>query len=119
MKRIAACVVAVLAVTASAVWSQNPASAHVMLTVPGLKWGEGPPALPKGAQLVVLSGDPGKNGPFAIRLKGDYSAAYRGLGRALEQVGRPDEAKAAYVTGCEVAARNARTVSGSSSKSTR
>jgi Flp pilus assembly protein TadD len=42
----------------------------------------------------------------AIRLKGDYSAAYRGLGRALEQVGRLDEAKAAYVTGCEVAARN-------------
>jgi Flp pilus assembly protein TadD len=42
----------------------------------------------------------------AIRLKADYSAAYRGLGRALEQAGRPDEARVAYVAGSEVAARN-------------
>jgi len=28
-----------------------------------------PPNLPKGAQIAVLSGDPTKEGPFAIRLK--------------------------------------------------
>jgi Flp pilus assembly protein TadD len=41
----------------------------------------------------------------AIRLKPEYSAAHRGLGRALERAGRPAEAQAAYRTGLEVAAR--------------
>lgn len=44
-------------------------SAHVMLDATKLQWGDAPPALEKGVQLVVLSGDPGKAGPFAIRLK--------------------------------------------------
>jgi Flp pilus assembly protein TadD len=39
----------------------------------------------------------------AIRLKPDYSAAHRGLGRALERAGRIVEAKAAYAKGLEVA----------------
>lgn len=34
-----------------------------------LKWGPAPPSLPKGAQAAVLSGDPGKPGPFTLRLK--------------------------------------------------
>jgi quercetin dioxygenase-like cupin family protein len=34
-----------------------------------LQWGAVPPVLPKGAQMSVLSGDPGKTGPFTIRLK--------------------------------------------------
>jgi hypothetical protein len=34
-----------------------------------LKWSPAPPALPKGAQIAVLSGDPTKTGPFVIRLK--------------------------------------------------
>lgn len=42
----------------------------------------------------------------AIRLKADYSAAYRGLGRSLERVARLDEARAAYATGLDVATRN-------------
>ena len=41
----------------------------------------------------------------AVRLKADYTAAYRGLGRALERAGRPDEARAAYEQGLEVAHR--------------
>ena len=40
-----------------------------------------------------------------IRLKPDYSAAHRGLGRALEQAGRLAEAEAACAAGLEVAAR--------------
>ncbi|HLQ22806.1 MAG TPA: cupin domain-containing protein [Gemmatimonadales bacterium] len=50
-------------------------SSHVMSTAAELKWGEAPPALPKGAKLVVLSGDPGKAGPFAVRLR--MPAGYR------------------------------------------
>ena len=45
------------------------ASSHVMFDVDNLKWGDAPPSLPKGAQMAVLSGDPGKAGPFAVRLK--------------------------------------------------
>src|SRR5437899_9829397 len=41
-----------------------------------------------------------------IRLKPDYSAAHRGLGRALERAGRIAEAIAAYQQGLEVATRN-------------
>ena len=41
-----------------------------------------------------------------IRLKPDYSAAYRGLGRALERAGHLDEAVAAYTQGREVATKN-------------
>jgi quercetin dioxygenase-like cupin family protein len=34
-----------------------------------IKWGDAPPTLPKGAQMTVLHGDPGKSGPFTARLK--------------------------------------------------
>jgi quercetin dioxygenase-like cupin family protein len=34
-----------------------------------LKWGPAPAVFPAGAQMAVLSGDPGKAGVFVIRLK--------------------------------------------------
>ena len=34
-----------------------------------IKWGPAPEALPKGAQVAVLSGDPFKDGPYVVRLK--------------------------------------------------
>ena len=34
-----------------------------------IDWKEGPPSLPKGAQMAVLEGDPTKEGPFVFRLK--------------------------------------------------
>jgi len=34
-----------------------------------MKWGPAPPGLPAGARLAVLSGDPGKQGMFTIRLR--------------------------------------------------
>ena len=42
---------------------------HVMFSGADLKWGDAPPSLPAGAKLAVLSGDPGKEGMFAIRLQ--------------------------------------------------
>jgi len=33
-----------------------------------IKWGDAPPALPKGAKFAVLYGDPTKAGPYVIRL---------------------------------------------------
>jgi quercetin dioxygenase-like cupin family protein len=41
----------------------------VLATLNEATWGAAPPMLPPGAQIVVLSGDPGKAGPYAIRLK--------------------------------------------------
>ena len=34
-----------------------------------VKWGPAPSVLPKGGQMAGLSGDPGKAGPFTVRLK--------------------------------------------------
>jgi len=33
------------------------------------KWGPAPPMLPKGAEIAVVSGDPGKPAPYIVRLK--------------------------------------------------
>ena len=44
--------------------------AGITLNIPGeLKWNDGPPSLPKGAQFAVLEGNPGKEGPFVFRVK--------------------------------------------------
>ena len=43
---------------------------HVMFTPDQVKWGPAPPALPPGAQMAVLSGDPTQSGtPFTVRAK--------------------------------------------------
>ena len=39
-----------------------------------LKWGPAPPGLPPGAQLAILSGNPGAAGPFVIRVR--FPAGY-------------------------------------------
>jgi quercetin dioxygenase-like cupin family protein len=33
-----------------------------------IQWGAAPPMIPKGAKIAVLQGDPGKSGPFVMRL---------------------------------------------------
>ena len=55
----------VVAFTALLVGSAAPAQVNPA----GLKWGPAPPSLPRGARLAVLSGDPGKEGMFTIRLR--------------------------------------------------
>jgi len=40
-----------------------------MINPSALKWVDAPPSLPRGAKLAVLYGDPGKDGPYVIRLK--------------------------------------------------
>lgn len=42
----------------------------ITLNLPGeMKWKDGSPSLPKGAQIAVLEGDPGKEGPFVFRVR--------------------------------------------------
>jgi quercetin dioxygenase-like cupin family protein len=45
------------------------AQGHAPVNPDQLKWGPAPPALPKGAQAVVLAGDPSKDGYYSVRLK--------------------------------------------------
>ena len=69
---------ALVAGAVSALYAQTPAAsprAHVMFTEPDIKWGDPPPALPKGATVAVLSGDPTQAGPFTIRAK--FPAGYK------------------------------------------
>lgn len=49
--------------------AQDAKPSHILMKPADGKWGEPPPALPKGASLLVLSGDPGKPGAFTVRLK--------------------------------------------------
>jgi len=59
---------AFLIATTGTLMAQDHKAGHAMKP-DQLQWGAAPPVLPKGAQLAVLSGDPGKAGPFTIRLK--------------------------------------------------
>jgi quercetin dioxygenase-like cupin family protein len=44
-------------------------AAQAQVNAANVKWGAAPPVFPKGAQMAVMSGDPGKAGLFVIRLK--------------------------------------------------
>jgi quercetin dioxygenase-like cupin family protein len=48
---------------------------HVMANPGDVTWKDGPPSLPKGAQMSVLYGDPTKDGMFVMRLK--FPANYK------------------------------------------
>ena len=64
MKKVTTGIAALLLTTYAAL-ADDMVVAH-----PGtLKWGEAPSVLPKGAQLAVITGDPGKAGPYVIRVK--------------------------------------------------
>ena len=47
--------------------SANAATSEAQKTAK-LAWGPAPPSLPAGARLAVVSGDPGKSGPFELQL---------------------------------------------------
>ena len=42
---------------------------HGVVQPDALKWGAGPPFLPSGVQVAIISGDPSKDGPYVIRAK--------------------------------------------------
>jgi hypothetical protein len=49
-----------------AAFAQPP---HVLVPADKVTWGPAPPALPAGAQISVLEGDPGKKGAITLRLQ--------------------------------------------------
>jgi hypothetical protein len=42
-----------------------------------IEWRDGPASLAKGAKVAVLEGDPAKEGPFVLRIKGQTAPAPR------------------------------------------
>ncbi|MGF1621963.1 MAG: cupin domain-containing protein [Rhodomicrobiaceae bacterium] len=42
---------------------------HTVIQADAVQWGPAPASLPPGAQAAVLLGNPGKEGPFVLRLK--------------------------------------------------
>jgi len=73
MKKFA--MVAGLAIAAALPLGATADDQHIVVPADGLKWGPASPALPKGAQMAVLFGDPTKEGQFAYRLK--FPAGYK------------------------------------------
>jgi quercetin dioxygenase-like cupin family protein len=63
-----------IALTVPVKAQEGQPSSHALVTEADLKWGEAPPALPKGASFAVVSGDPAKPGPFTVRVK--FPAGY-------------------------------------------
>lgn len=49
-------------------------SAHVLVPADKLQWGPAPPALPPGAEISVLEGNPGEKGAVTVRLR--FPASY-------------------------------------------
>jgi quercetin dioxygenase-like cupin family protein len=41
----------------------------IIVTPADVKWADAPPSLPPGAKAAIIQGDPGKEGPFTLRLK--------------------------------------------------
>lgn len=74
MKTIAS-VVTAAAILFGVAAQPSPAQDHVVATPEEAQWGPAPPMLPAGAQIAVLSGDPGKPVPYAVRLR--FPAHYR------------------------------------------
>jgi quercetin dioxygenase-like cupin family protein len=65
---------------------------HVIQAVTEAQWGPAPPMLPAGAQIAVLSGDPTKSAPYAVRLK--FPANY-----AIPAHSHPTDENVVVVTG--------------------
>jgi quercetin dioxygenase-like cupin family protein len=54
---------------AAGVIALSGGAAKAQVNPADLKWGPAPAIFPKGAEMAVLSGDPGKPGIFVVRLK--------------------------------------------------
>jgi len=70
MRRTSCFAAAVLALAAMPALAAAPGDGkgQAFIGPKDIQWGPAPPALPAGAQMAVLQGDPGKSGPFVARL---------------------------------------------------
>jgi hypothetical protein len=57
------------ATVAAATAATAPAPSHIIVPADRVQWGPAPPALPPGAQISVLEGNPHEKGDITLRLK--------------------------------------------------
>jgi quercetin dioxygenase-like cupin family protein len=69
VKTIASVITAAAILGGGASYVLAQSHAHVIQTASEAAWGPAPPFIPAGAQIAVLSGDPTKPVPYAVRLK--------------------------------------------------
>jgi quercetin dioxygenase-like cupin family protein len=69
MKTIASVITAVAILGGGTSFVLAQGHAHVLQAPSEAAWGPAPPFVPAGAQIAVLSGDPTKPVPYAVRLK--------------------------------------------------
>ena len=60
---------AAIVVGGSSAAAQEAGSMVLVPSGAAVPWQNDPPGLPKGAQIAVLAGDPGKPGPFVLRVR--------------------------------------------------
>lgn len=63
-----ATVVALALAMAGHAAAQGGKDTEAFISAKDIEWSPAPPSLPPGAKIAVLHGDPGKSGPFVLRL---------------------------------------------------
>ena len=69
MKKIGLVITAVVIVCGASLTAVHAQSPHVIQSIKQAQWGPSPPLIPPGAEISVLSGDPGKPAPYSVRLR--------------------------------------------------
>jgi quercetin dioxygenase-like cupin family protein len=69
MKTIASAIAVAAVLTGGSFALYAQSQQQMLQTLQEAQWGPAPPMLPAGAQIAVLSGDPTKPAPYAVRLK--------------------------------------------------
>lgn len=69
MRRILLWSMVVVVAIAGAALAQDAGTGHVLSLPKDLKWGDPPPVFEKGATFALISGDPGKDGLYVVRLR--------------------------------------------------
>jgi quercetin dioxygenase-like cupin family protein len=85
-------VVTATAILGSVMVQMHAQSMGVVQAPKDAKWGPAPPMLPPGAEIALVSGDPGKNAPYTVRLK--FPANY-----AIPAHSHPTDENVAVVSG--------------------
>lgn len=98
-----------VAVAIAAAGASAQSRTHVIAKVSEAQWGPAPPLLPPGAQIAVLSGDPGKAAPYAVRLK--FPANY-----AIPAHSHPTDENVVVVSGALTFGMGDKLVKGASNK---
>lgn len=61
-------VAVLLSSLATSAFAQATNEGQIFISPEDIKWVAAPPSMPRGAKIAVLQGDPGKPGPFVMRL---------------------------------------------------